>query len=126
MPSHSKFGILSEAQFCKEPVGDLVVLLYEAEHWATLSVEFLGHGADHDFGVAFPSVLWQSVQHPHGTCGVGQDPGHGLRFCIQRAAGREVCEHVPDHPDGPVVLRKLPGLIHQADVRFIQRAERDL
>lgn len=50
-------GFLSEAQAFKEPVGDHIPLLYEAVDWIALSVESLGHGADQDFGVAFPSVL---------------------------------------------------------------------
>ena len=119
------WGILSEAHVFKEFVGDNVLLLYEAVHWGSLSVESLGHGTDQDFSVAFPSVLWQSVQHPHGTGHICQDPGHGLCVCIQHTAGGVACKHVPDHPDGLIALCKLPRLIHNANVWFIQRAEWD-
>ena len=60
-------GVFSKAHALKELIGDLVLLLYKTEHWAALSLQSLSHAADQDFSIALPSVLWQSVQHSHGT-----------------------------------------------------------
>lgn len=49
-------------------------------------MESLGHGADQHFGVAFPSVLWQCVQHPQGTVIIHQNPGHRLTLAVSDAA----------------------------------------
>ena len=57
-PSCPVRGILSEAHAFEELVGDRVLLLYEAVHWETLSMESLGHGSDQHFGVTFAPVLW--------------------------------------------------------------------
>jgi len=97
-PGFSLRGILSEAHVLKELIGDAVLLLYETEHRVALSLESLGQAADKDHGIAFSSVLWQSIQHSHGTRCIGQDPGHRLSIGTQHAAGREVCNHVADHP----------------------------
>lgn len=59
--------ILNEAHVFKELVGQHIVLFYVAEHRVTLSMEFLGQSADHDFGIAFPSVLWQRVKHSYSA-----------------------------------------------------------
>lgn len=79
-------------------------------------MESLSHGADYSFSVAFSSVLWQSVQHPHGTRSIGKNPGHGPSFGIQHTAGGEVYNHVVDHPNGHLTISKLPVLIHQLEV----------
>ena len=57
-------------------------------------MESPGHGADQDFRISFPPVLWKSVQHAHGTVIIHQDPGHRLTLSVGDAACRKVANVV--------------------------------
>lgn len=114
-------GILGKAQVFKELVGYHVLLLYKAVDWEAFGMESLSHGANQHLGIAFPSMLWQRVQHPHGTVIIHQNPGQRLTLIIIDAAGREVADKVLNGLVTLCVAAKFPGFIHQIDMREVER-----
>lgn len=115
------WGILNETQTFKEPLGDHVVILYVSVHWVALSIESLGHGTDNCFGIAFPPVLWQSVQHPYGTVIIHQNPGHWLTLVVSDTTWWEVADEVFNSVVAFLVSSKFPSSIHQVNMGKVKR-----
>lgn len=113
--------IINETQFFKQPVGHLIVDLYVAVHWIALSTYFFDHWTNQDFGIAFPSVLRQSVQQPHGTVIVHQNPGHWLALLVCDAARREVLDQVIDVAVACRVPAELPCVVYQVSMGWTKR-----
>lgn len=115
-PSCPVWMIFNKSHTFKESMGNHIVLLYEAVDWEALSTETFGHGADQHFSVAFPSVLWESVEQPHGTVIIQQNPGHRLPLLISDAAWWEVADQELNVVVTFLVPSKLPGVIHQVNM----------
>lgn len=113
--------ILNEAQVFKKSVGDCVVLLYVAVHWVALSMQELSNSANQHFSVAFPSVLWQCVQHAQGTVIIHQNPGYRLTLVISDAAWRKITDEVFNVAVTLLIPSKLPGFIHQVNMGKVKR-----
>lgn len=115
------WGILDKAQVFIEPLGDHIVVLYETVHWVALSIESFGHGTDNHFGIAFPSVLWQSVQKPHGTVIIHQNPGHRLTLVVSDTTWWEVADEVLNAAGTFLISSKFPVFIHQVNMGKVKR-----
>lgn len=112
---------INETQFFKQPVGHLIVNLYVAVHWIAFSTDFCDHWTNQDFGIAFSPVLRQSVEQPHGTVIIHQNPGHWLAILVYDAARREVVDQVVDGAVACRVPAKLPGVVYQVNMRWTKR-----
>lgn len=120
-PSRLIWGIMNKTQFFKQPIGHLIFNLYVAVHWVALSTDLFHHWTNQDFGIAFPSMLRQSVQQPHGTVIVHQNPSHWLAMLVCDAAWREVLDEVINGAVPSRVPAELPGVVYQVDMGWIKR-----
>ena len=112
--------IINEAHVFKELVGDYILLLYEAVHRVAFSSEPLGHGVDEHLGIAFPSVLWKSVQDPQCTVVIEQKPGQWLPLFVGNATRWEVDNEVFNDVVSLFPLSKFPSFIHQVSMGEVE------
>lgn len=120
-PSCPIGGVINETQVFKEPVGHFIVLLYVAVDRVALSTDMFHHRTDQNFSIAFPSVLWQSVQQPDGTVIIHQNPGHQLAMLVCEAARREVPDEVVNVAVTSLVPSKFPGAVYHVNVGCVKR-----
>ena len=114
-------SVLNETHLFKKVIGRIVALLYEAVNRVAFSVEFLGHVADQNFGVAFPSVFWQGMQNAQGAVIVHKYPGHRLTLHVCDATGWEVADKLFNIPVSLLIPSELPSFIDQVGVGDTER-----
>ncbi len=113
-------GVLCKTQAFKKFVGKRIAFFNETVHRIALRMEPLCHCGYQGFGIALPTMLWLSVQHPHGTVIIQQHPGHRLIVLICNAACGEMSNEIQDVPVTFVIPTKFPSLINYIGMWFIE------